>query len=484
MPNEGFDVASAERLKSVRSWQSHRELTVLSGAIRGWLGEQRAKDKDEQGRYVGRHKTQLEALESVLPDAVEALHGHLNELDPAGAVWRVYDECRDIDEATVSIERLWRFFREKLDQRDDPRAGPLLRAADEVVWSCYHEVFEYTGLATTRGHKATPLSYVEPQYSPAAIQSDSPLPANLRPSVDFEFLEQYLDDIKVPVLRLPPWCIGAPWWLVYAAHEVGHHVLHDLDLEDCFGGLVEEAATGRGARGADLAYWLNCAEEIFADLFSVLMMGPYAVLAIAEAEWGTPERMAERSAIYPPAQVRLAMMAYAADLLMSPDNGKTPGREGTEALQLFPLDRAAVAGDIAVAEAIVDLALDANSARPCVLRRLAYFDPSIYRARGKVSRWGEALRGEGVMERERRLETAREVVCGSLHEWARLRLRGELGHEDFEKESAQLAERTVETVISNAPEGSRSQFAPSAKQPESGRRLADALLKTIRRAQR
>lgn len=483
MPNEGPDAASAERLKSVRSWQSHRELLVLSTAIRGWLDKQRAKDKDEQGHYVGRHKTQLEALESVLPGAVEALHEHLNALDSAGEVWRVYDDCRDIDEVTVSIERLWRFFRDKLDQRDDPSAGPLLRAADEVVWSCYHEVFEYTGLATG-SHKATPLSYIEPQYSPAAIQSDSPLPSNLRPGVDFEFLENYLDDIKVPILRLPPWCIGAPWWLVYAAHEVGHHVLHDLALQDCFGELVEEAATGRGARGPELAYWLNCGEEIFADLFSVLMMGPYAVLAIAEAEWGTPERLKERSAVYPPAQVRLAMMAYAADLLMSPDDGKTPGHEGTDALQLFPLDRAAVAGDIAVAEAIVDLALDNDSARLCMLRRLAYFDPSIYRARGKISRWGRSLGGDGVMERERRLETAREVVCGSLHEWSQLRLRGELGHDDFDKEISHLAERTLKTVIDNAPEGSRSHFAPSAKQPESGRRLADALLKTIRRAQR
>jgi hypothetical protein len=131
------------QLKTVRLERTAAELKTLQRGIRRWLKQRRDADVDANGTYVGRHKTQFEALESMLPVAAAALdngaHRLLTSQDAQQPeIGAFYDACRDYDQAAVWLYKLWDFFRQKLDQRDQDQYKDVLKAADEVVWSCYH----------------------------------------------------------------------------------------------------------------------------------------------------------------------------------------------------------------------------------------------------------------------------------------------------------------------------------------------------------
>ena len=460
-----------EQMNKVRIEEVHRGLVNLSGSITEWLHHHHESDRDAQGNYMGRHKSQLEAIESVLAGAIEKIHDLLLGLDPTAEVGEVYEQSREYEEAVIWVERLWGFFREKIDQRDDKRLKDLLRAADEVVWSCYRQVFI---AASKQGIKQgpTPLTYIEAQYSPAAVQSDKGLPSSLELQVEIDVLDQYHEVLPIPILRLPPWCIEAPWWLVFIGHEVGHHIQHELDLVAYFAqGVKAAAATVDGADGASWGRW---GEEIFADIFSIMMMGPWAVWAIAEVEWSTHSQMVEPKTTYPPPLVRLAIMAQVADQLMS--TPAIPGTDGTAALRGISLDAGAesLEKEMKVVPAVVAFALSALPHDLGTLQKLCGFDAEIFRQpNGKVARWGRFLRGVGNMPVEGRVETARQVTSGALSAWATLsadQLKNE-GVREVERQS--LVAKTREILIRNAPQGTRAPLSPSVRIAEQGRKLIE-----------
>src|SRR5438034_6654841 len=129
----------ASRLSNVvRRERTRAELRLLRSAIETWLTRRRLADRDAAGTYVGRHKTQLDTIEHVLGAAASQLADDADHLDTSLPEGEFYEKCRTLDIATVWLQRMWEFYRQKFDQRDDDRVGAVLRAADEVVWSCYH----------------------------------------------------------------------------------------------------------------------------------------------------------------------------------------------------------------------------------------------------------------------------------------------------------------------------------------------------------
>jgi hypothetical protein len=261
------------RLNIVRREQTLLELERLEAAMIRWLSLRRAQDYDGNV-YVGRHETQLQAIEQVLTGGADALRRSLDHLDTTRATGEIYEECRACDEAIVWLERLWTYFREKFDQRNDVpadnqpglanRTSYLLHGADEVVWSCYREVFIRAVVRdpTLAIQRPSPLSFIKPHYSPAAVLTDEPLPPVLRLSAEVKFLDEYLERLPVPVLQLPPWCLEQPWWLVLIGHETGHHIQHDLNLIEFFRTGIERAVSefseknpADGLSATDVARW-------------------------------------------------------------------------------------------------------------------------------------------------------------------------------------------------------------------------------------
>ena len=232
----------------MRLEQTQREATRLKTDINAWL-TRRFDDDQEQ-----RHQTQLRAIKTLLTETLESFEVglcdmHRNQLTlPQGDF---YHNCRVYDEALVWLRRVWEFFRDMFAQRDDDRLNSLLKAADDVIWSCYHYALWRAGQPK---HGPAPLAFIAAEYSPAALASDVGLPAELKYKGENPVLKDVLEglNLPVPILQLPPWCVAAPWWLVFVGHEVGHHVLHDLGWRKAFNdGLQKAIAETIDEKGLD-----------------------------------------------------------------------------------------------------------------------------------------------------------------------------------------------------------------------------------------
>jgi hypothetical protein len=57
-----------------------------------------------------------------------------------------------------------------------------------------------------------PLAFIEPEYSPAALESDKQLRTQVPLEAEVRSLDNFLQSLPIPLLRLPPWCVAAPWW--------------------------------------------------------------------------------------------------------------------------------------------------------------------------------------------------------------------------------------------------------------------------------
>ena len=229
----------------VRPEQTQRELTRLAQAISDWSRLRTERDVDEMNAYAGLHKTRLTAITNLLSAALDALAHELDGPLPEDP-YLLYEYCRALDRSLVWLERVWAYYRDKFDQRDpDSAYAPLLKAADEVVWSCYKQAFlNPNRLPAGVAIQPAPLAYIAPDYSPATWEADKLAPAELRPGSEIEGLEELFLTLPVPVIRLPPWCLSSPWWLAFAAHETGHNIQRELKLVDSFGLLLQ---TSRGS---------------------------------------------------------------------------------------------------------------------------------------------------------------------------------------------------------------------------------------------
>jgi len=301
----------------VRIQETESSINALDLSLSTWLNRQEKKDTRRQYKtLLSTLRTQLCALIAEVRLAFKSVHA----ADGRGAV---YSACRLNEKRLLWIERLWAYFRDKFDQRDNPLYRDLLAAADEVVWSCYAEPFRSSG----RAHGAAPLPWVAAQYSPKAIARKD-VPQELRSDVDGGFLSKMLQEIPVPIVSLPPQCVREPWWLIYLAHEIGHHVQFDLLPEEHlvkdFRQLIKSAIPDTDA--AD--HWEYRGEEVFADVFSLYMTGPWALWALTELAWTTDVAMLDDQNVqYPAPAARLILMSTVVDHL---------GFDGGSARRGFP----------------------------------------------------------------------------------------------------------------------------------------------------
>jgi hypothetical protein len=386
-------------------------------------------------------------------------------------VEEVYDQCRNYDQSVIWVNRLWSFFRDKFDQRDEPqRIGPLLKAADEVIWSCYWQVFATNQIAPQ--HPA-PLCYIEPEYSPAAIVSDQPMPHGLRLEADVDFLDEFLATLPLPVLRLPPWCVNAPWWLVFIAHEVGHHIQHELDLVESFQQRLREAAQKAAASPAESKAWGDWGEEIFADLFSLLMVGQWALWAMTDVELSTSTEMLAPKPRYPSAVVRLALMAEIATQLKL---DTPPALRGVD-LQAIAQGNL----NFGLVKAMAEAALTWFQEHCGAPADFCGFDRTTFQDGGAIENWANLLRAPAPPPGEKNLASARQIVSGAIAAWAEV--SGIADVQQRVEEKTRLIKHTLQALQESGPEGTRADAQPDGKRPEKGRELAELLLGQSRKRQ-
>jgi hypothetical protein len=291
----------------------------VSGGISEWLEKRRQADPR------GQHTTQLTAIGAVLGHILDALDREQPGLANSD-VGALYESCHRFDRRAVWLERLWRFFQSRFDQRENPECSSVLGVADELVWSLYSAPVEKATLLGLRsGPAPAPLAFMEAQYSPEAFPTEVVPPGLKDEGEATNLLKEHLNRMPAPVVRMTPACAAAPWLVVYLAHEVGHHLQYDLlpqrKLVTEFRQVVETAVEQNTGSAEEARKWGGWSKEIFADLFSVMAMGKAAVWAMGELEFTSAGSLDEERTGYPPAGTRLALLAEACDRLTGTGTG-------------------------------------------------------------------------------------------------------------------------------------------------------------------
>ncbi len=284
------------------AWESEAEWRRLKRELDAWRARRVRADA------LGQHRSQLDAAFTLVDRVLAELRVAMASMTGAGA--SLAEQARVHDRRLAWLRRLWDFFRERFDQRDDPALGAVLTGADEVVWSCHREPF--AALVSIAGAESgpPPLAYVEPSLTPEVFPNGL-VPGALRRDIDAPFLRRALDQLPFAVVRVPASCVTAPWWLIHLGHEVGHVVDARLLGYSERAALVQ--ALGLDARAAD--DWTQWSGETFADMYAALMHGQWALWALATAETHDAAAMVARRDSYPPPVVRLLVMAHACQVL-------------------------------------------------------------------------------------------------------------------------------------------------------------------------
>lgn len=373
---------AASFAKQVRKEQTQLELNWLKDEFAEWLKHRNDEDKFHQ------YQTQLGAIGTLISGTAEQLEMALAALaTDQRPQEEVYAECRLFDLRILWLRRVWEFFKEKFDQRDHATMGRILQAADEVVWSCYRQVVPQVQHRPGIKQRPVPLPFIESHYSPEAFPSEL-IPSDLKDtSLGGSFLRDHLNQSPLSIVRLPPMCIHSPWWLVYLGHEMGHHVQHDLELVDPFRERIEGVVLDRKGSEEEVDNWGDWSEEIFADIFSVCLMGQWTVRAMLELELNQPEVMLTHRSSYPAPIVRLRLLARAANEL------KLNGEAMLHPLNFTSLnvDTSEIKRDIELVPFIVKAALEDLPGVGLTLQDLTDFRRNEFLPGGSVAKWIAAL---------------------------------------------------------------------------------------------
>jgi len=414
---------------------------------------ERREADDTRGQY----QSQLKSLRQRLEQVAAAIGAPLAGMDLQRPSADFYEQCKQLELRLNWLQRLWRFFRERFDQRAHPKWGPALKAADEVVWSCYRAVFK-EGPTPAR---AAPLPFLEFEYSPEAFPSEL-IPAELK-SVEATFLRAQLPLLPVALLRLPAACVDEPWWLIHVGHEVGHHVQFALasgpTLVEAFRAHLL-AAIEPQADSRESARWAGWTTEIFADVFAVHAMGAPTLSAMVEAE--LQKDMTSNRPLYPPVAVRLALMAEVANRL---------GFQGQQALQgLVPTELVKGHERLDKALKLVPQVVDAALASlPLVHKTFSQLcDPSVVQE-NTLTDWRQKLLAPALPAIPKKLESARQLTGGAFLAWLQL-----VEQESSNEKVQAFAEQFLKAIQRGAPGGTR---APTA--PVSDKEAVESLLQHI-----
>lgn len=154
------------RLATYRISRTATSIAALREQVSGWLVQRRGDDR------FARFRRHFDVLETVLSRMMDVLDEELlrRAADPDPGV--VYEQCRDLDRSLLYVQRTFRWYAEKYDQRLDDRFTAVLRCADEVVRSCWSEPFE----ALRQPPPTGPLTYLEPRFDAFATPRVSPPP--------------------------------------------------------------------------------------------------------------------------------------------------------------------------------------------------------------------------------------------------------------------------------------------------------------------
>lgn len=419
-------------MRAARVEESGEQLCRLRDEFRGWLSKRRKADGSKQ------YDSQLVAIGTVADAAIAAIQGGLDEISPGATRAEVYGACLAADEQMVFVDRLWGYYREKWDQRDDAALAPLLAAADEMVWSCYVPPFRYL----ERDPGPPPLPYVAADSSAHAV-TRAELPRPLRPTD--KLLHRTLRELPVPIVGLPRICVARPWWLAVVAHEVGHHVADCLDG----GALISRVSEllGEASGGDDSVGWKAWAHEVFADAYAVALVGAAHLWVLAELEPQAGAAVLRPPLGYPPPLVRRSLAEAVMEALgLSRDRAlpQISAVSPVDSVEAVDADRRRAAGLLAAVPGIARALTGEPLAGGAALPGLTGWKASRLTDREGAGWWQKQLGGGAPVSGKADAEAARLATVGAVAEWTEI--AAEPQAEERQERIGRLRERVLRVL--------------------------------------
>jgi hypothetical protein len=305
-----------------------------------------------------------------------------------------------------------------------------------------------------------PLPYIKPEFSPAALRRDQRQALD-RKDGDFILVREAFRELPVPILAIPITAINNPWALVLIGHEAGH-IVEPLIADD-FNSTFQSTIT-KAVAESDQEAWKGWADEIFADLYSVLTMGPWAVWAMTQLEATADKDMVERRFVYPAPCVRLQLMAA-----MARRYGLDP--EIPPAPATLPDEVVRDAGYVdAVALAITAMPEIRTLAASLPFEKFRYEEKDAEGGFGEVQQWKRHLVDKGSSPVLKDLRSARLAAAGTAKAWSEtVFLR------DSPEERDQLRDLAIARITAAGPLDVRSSAAPPKSPIPAGKSLMSVL---------
>lgn len=253
--------------RTVKIEELRRRVEVLANEVSTW------RNATREHIDFNAHFSQLEALETLMNAYVAGQRAMLAAPPASDSALGQWSE--NVVAGMNTTQRVWDFFRSKLELRLVSQFKKPLAVADAVGWDCYASVMKAAvaaGAIDKDEVREPPLTYLAAEFSPATWVRGS------RPH-DGRDYQLGVVRLPIPVIEVPWDHVVNLWEFLSIHHEVGHDIEADLLLRPALRASVEQALADAGATQDRIALWQGWQGEVFADLVALQLAGP----AFAEA---------------------------------------------------------------------------------------------------------------------------------------------------------------------------------------------------------
>lgn len=252
-----------------------RQVAALPKEIEAW------KVETTQKLDMQAHFSQLEALDVLMTGYVSRLETLLGELKALTEAEPFTAKAYELVEALIKSQKVWDFFREKLELRRSATFREPLWVADTVAWDCYVPVMERAadeGIIAKSKLREPPLTYLTAELSPATFA---------RGAREFESVNPKQGTVRlpIPIIELPWDHAPNLWGFTSIHHEVGHDIEADLKLRPLLKLNLETTLSGKNVPQERIDRWEMWMPEVFADLVGLQLAGPAFTESLLNLLW-------------------------------------------------------------------------------------------------------------------------------------------------------------------------------------------------------
>ena len=295
------------RLAGRKLQELDQKLAGLRAELACWLGA------TGKGGRLRKHHSQVQRLTDQLGGMADEIGAQIEALGAgeAGAV----AQARTLQMQILEVHRLWDFFRAKLSLRYVDWFAEPLAIADDLAWACQEPARVAAEQAGGASARTAPLLFFSGDFSAYTHAERTPFEVEEVPgALDSQAFREAVASLPIPV-------IGVPWYQVahlpdapVIAHEVAHDVTAALGLRDAFAEHARPVLEAVPQRATAWSAWL---EEVHADLYGVLCLGPAFASAMADLLATDPVQVAMEARVaaawvkHPPAARRMECLVHA-----------------------------------------------------------------------------------------------------------------------------------------------------------------------------